>query len=82
MPQLAADYYARTSASFEEVALRFLERGERDAVRAYLTRKLQALRPQDKAQITMLAMWLVEIYLNRIDQVCCMSVSYLKVQLL
>jgi hypothetical protein len=43
--QLAADYYARTSASFEEVALRFLDLDQRDAVRTYLMRKLHALRP-------------------------------------
>lgn len=46
---LAADYYARTSASFEEVALLFLDLGQSDAVRIYLTRKLHAVRPQVRA---------------------------------
>eukprot|EP00124_Ichthyophonus_hoferi_P001458 Ihof_evm1s77 gene=Ihof_evmTU1s77 len=66
--QLAADYYGRTKSSFEEVALRFLEKGEGDAVKIYLGRILATLNKEDKSQITMLSMWLVEIYLNQLGQ--------------
>lgn len=40
----AAQAYAQSSTSFEEVVLRFVERDERDALRYYLGAKLERLK--------------------------------------
>lgn len=37
----AAQCYAQCSVSFEEVTLKFLDVGERDALRSYLTSRLE-----------------------------------------
>ncbi|CAG8666814.1 6521_t:CDS:10, partial [Racocetra fulgida] len=41
---LSATYYAQSTVPFEEVALKFVERDERDALRTYLLKKLEKLR--------------------------------------
>ncbi|KAG0232703.1 hypothetical protein BGW42_007957 [Actinomortierella wolfii] len=41
---LSAKYYAQSTVPFEEVALKFVERDERDALRNYLLAKLDKLR--------------------------------------
>ncbi|SCV68374.1 BQ2448_495 [Microbotryum intermedium] len=89
----SAQCYAQSSKSFEEVVLRFVDKNERDALRYYLTAKLERLskgvsrrafkrrffevlrrttdfelRSQDLTQRMMLATWLVEIYLSKINQ--------------
>ncbi|CAB4425152.1 unnamed protein product [Rhizophagus irregularis] len=64
---LSASYYAESTVPFEEVALKFVERDERDALKKYLLNKLDKLRRQDKTQKTMIATWLVEIYLSKIN---------------
>lgn len=38
--ELAARAFAQTSASFEEIALRFIALGEKDALKAFLITKL------------------------------------------
>jgi len=43
---LSASYYAESTVPFEEVALKFVERDERDALRKYLLNKLDKLRRQ------------------------------------
>ena len=42
---LAAEYYGRTSKSFEEIALKFIDCDERDALKSYLMAKLRSLKP-------------------------------------
>ncbi|CAG8658675.1 5183_t:CDS:10, partial [Cetraspora pellucida] len=64
---LSATYYAQSTVHFEEVALKFVERDERDALRNYLLNKLEKLRRTDLTQKTMIATWLVEIYLSKIN---------------
>ncbi|CAG8446869.1 13007_t:CDS:10, partial [Dentiscutata heterogama] len=64
---LSANYYAQSTVPFEEVALKFVERDERDALRNYLLIKLEKLRRSDLTQKTMIATWLVEIYLSKIN---------------
>ncbi|KAG2188073.1 hypothetical protein INT44_000824 [Umbelopsis vinacea] len=66
--QLSAKYYAESAVPFEEVALQFVERDERDALRSYVANKLDRLRKGDLTQKTMLATWLVELYLSKINQ--------------
>jgi hypothetical protein len=66
--ELAARYYGRTTKSFEEVALKFIQMNERDALRTFLIFKLESLRSEDKTQLTILCTWLVEIFLNKLNQ--------------
>ncbi|KAL3688498.1 hypothetical protein R1sor_014807 [Riccia sorocarpa] len=66
----AASYYAKANsvASFEEVALKFVSAGEQDALRTYLLRKLDYLGKEDRAQVTMIATWASELYLDKINR--------------
>ncbi|GAA5932223.1 hypothetical protein JCM3775_001164 [Rhodotorula graminis] len=64
----AAQAYAQSSKSFEEVVLRFVERDERDALRYYLSARLERLKRTDLTQRMMLATWLVEIFLAKINE--------------
>ncbi|CAH1764493.1 4854_t:CDS:10 [Entrophospora sp. SA101] len=63
----SANYYAQSTVPFEEVALKFVERDQRDALRTYLLNKLNKLRRTDLTQKTMISTWLVEIYLNKLN---------------
>lgn len=66
----AAQCYAQTfMRAFEEIVLRFTDAEQRDALRYYLVMRLERLdRTYDVAQRIMLATWLVEIYLSKINQ--------------
>lgn len=57
----AADLFAKTQRSFEEVALRFLQSGEIEALKSFLLRKLKTLQAREKTQLTMVCTWLVEV---------------------
>lgn len=61
----AAQKYALTTRSFEEVTLRFVDAGERDALRYYLVARLLRTRKTDLTQRMMLATWLVEFFLAK-----------------
>ncbi|KAJ2182193.1 tethering complex subunit [Coemansia sp. RSA 551] len=65
----SAECFARTSVNFEEVVLRFMEKKDNMVLRSYLVAKLKTLRKQDHTQITLLVMWLVEIYLSIIGDI-------------
>ncbi|XP_054719566.1 vacuolar protein sorting-associated protein 18 homolog [Uloborus diversus] len=62
----SAVIYAQTHTSFEEIALKFLEAEQEGALRKFLMKKLEGLKSQDKTQITMIVMWLMEIFLNEL----------------
>ena len=64
----AAQAYAQNSVTFEEVALKFLDVGERDALRSYLISRLERTRKTDLTQRMMLATWLVEFYLSKCNE--------------
>lgn len=64
----AARAFAKTTAPFEEVALRFIALGEKDALKAFLTTRLALLPPHALMQRTALAAWIVEQYLARLNQ--------------
>ncbi|GAA5918386.1 hypothetical protein JCM1841_003937 [Sporobolomyces salmonicolor] len=64
----SAQSYAQSSKSFEEVVLRFVDKNERDALRYYLVARLERLRRTDLTQRMMLATWLVEIYLAKVNE--------------
>lgn len=63
---MSAKRYAETQSSFEEICLKFLQIEKHDALNIFLTNKLQSLKPQDKTQITMIALWVIELYLSQL----------------
>lgn len=62
----SALYYAETQSSLEEVALKFLEVENDKALKIFLKKKLSRLRSTDKAQRTMLVLWVLELLLNQL----------------
>ncbi|XP_022705297.1 vacuolar protein sorting-associated protein 18 homolog [Varroa jacobsoni] len=64
--------FSDTFASFEEVSLRFLEVDQDSALRILLKQKLNSLTNliktdlSKKTQLTMVATWLIQLYLNRL----------------
>jgi hypothetical protein len=66
--ELAASTYAKTKThSFEQVTLKLLALGEKDAVKRYLSDKLDHMRSTDRAQLTMVCSWLTEMYLHQLN---------------
>lgn len=61
----SAEIYSETAqSSFEGVCLKFLEINENEALMIFLKNRLNKLKSQDKTQITMLVVWMVELYLT------------------
>ena len=56
--------YAKTKKGFEEVALKFLPLPDKAALLTFLKNRLEVVKPDEKTQVTMLVVWLFEIYLN------------------
>ncbi|ELU41557.1 DigA protein [Rhizoctonia solani AG-1 IA] len=69
--QAAQSYSQSASAPFEEVALKFVDVGERDALRYFLRSRLATTRKtvsRDVTQRAMLATWLIEFYLSKCNE--------------
>jgi len=64
----SAKVYAETQTSFEEVALKFIALEDKDALKQFLMHKLNSLKSSEKMQLTMIVVWLVEIWLNQLGQ--------------
>ncbi|TFK77229.1 hypothetical protein BDN72DRAFT_953692 [Pluteus cervinus] len=64
----AAQCYSQCSVAFEDVALKFLDAGQRDPLRSYLISRLERTRKNDLTQRMMLATWLVEFYLSKCNE--------------
>ncbi len=62
----SAMHFAKTKCSFEEIALRFMQIDEKGALLNYLKKHLEAVKPSEKTQLTLIVVWLVENYLSRI----------------
>ncbi|XP_053330485.1 vacuolar protein sorting-associated protein 18 homolog isoform X2 [Spea bombifrons] len=62
----SAKCYALTQNYFEEIALKFIEAKQEDALMEFLLRKLANLKLSEKIQVTLLTTWLTELYLNRL----------------
>jgi len=62
----SAMHYAKTKCSFEEVTLKFMDLEEKNALKNYLKKKLETLKSSEKTQITLIVIWLVEIYQNKL----------------
>lgn len=63
----AAGVYGKSSRSFEQVALTFIDHGEQDALRKYLTIKLGSYKKSFIMQRVMIASWLVEIFMSKLN---------------
>lgn len=63
----SAQRYAETQSSFEEICLKFIKVSKEDALNVFLQKKLDNLKPQDKTQITMIALWVIELYLSKLE---------------
>lgn len=63
----AAKVYGRSSKPFEDVALAFIDHGEQNALREYLLTKLASLEKNRVMQRTMVAIWLVEVFMAKLD---------------
>lgn len=65
---MSAKYYATTSRSFEEIALKFAAGNvEEKALKAFVGAKLRSLRPDQSTQRTILSLWLVEMFLSQMN---------------
>ncbi|MBN3326234.1 VPS18 protein, partial [Atractosteus spatula] len=62
----SAKCYALTQNYFEEIALKFIEAKQEEALKEFLIKKLSILKSSEKTQITLLVTWLTELYLNRL----------------
>ncbi|XP_030627233.1 vacuolar protein sorting-associated protein 18 homolog [Chanos chanos] len=62
----SAKCYALTQNYFEEIALKFIEAKQEEALKEFLLKKLNNLKTNEKTQITLLVTWLTELYLNRL----------------
>ncbi|KAJ8007352.1 hypothetical protein DPEC_G00116630 [Dallia pectoralis] len=62
----SAKCYALTQNYFEEIALKFIEAKQEEALKEFLLKKLNNLKQSEKTQITLLVMWLTELYLNHL----------------
>ncbi|OLY84365.1 Vacuolar protein sorting-associated protein 18-like protein [Smittium mucronatum] len=60
---LSASCYAKSKAPVEEIALKFINKNDINSLKTFITTKLLPLTRKDSAQITLLATWVIEIYL-------------------
>lgn len=63
----AADVYGKSSRPFEQVTLTFIDHGEQDALRKYLVTKISTYKRSSIMQRTMIAAWLVEIFMSKLN---------------
>lgn len=63
----AAGVYGKSSKAFEEVALTFIDNNQPDALRRYLLAKLGTYKKTSVMQRVMLASWLVEIFMAKLN---------------
>ena len=63
----AASVYGKSSRPFEQVALTFIDHGEQDALRKYLLTKISTYKKSYVMQRTMIASWLVEIFMSKLN---------------
>uniref|UniRef100_A0A6B2KX76 Uncharacterized protein n=1 Tax=Arcella intermedia TaxID=1963864 RepID=A0A6B2KX76_9EUKA len=65
---VAAQFYAKTSKSFEEITLKFIEAEQVDALRSFLTEKLKNIHEKEKTQYTMICTWLCELFMDKLNE--------------
>ena len=63
----AATVYGKSSRSFEQIALTLIDHGQQDALRKYLLTKIATYKKSSVMQRTMIASWLVEIFMSKLN---------------
>ncbi|OAA64179.1 vacuolar protein sorting protein [Niveomyces insectorum RCEF 264] len=63
----AAGIYGKSSKPFEDVALALIDRNQPDALRKYLLTKLSTYKKPATMQRIMVASWLVEVFMAKLD---------------
>lgn len=63
----AASVYGKSSRSFEQVALTFIDHGEQDALQKYLVTKLGTYKKSSIMQRVMIASWLIELFMSKLN---------------
>jgi hypothetical protein len=63
----AAGVYGKSSKPFEQVALTFIDNDQQDALRKYLVTKIMTLKKSSIMQRSMIASWLVEIFMAKLN---------------
>ncbi|XP_025200060.1 vacuolar protein sorting-associated protein 18 homolog [Melanaphis sacchari] len=58
--------YANLNVSFEEIVLKFLHLNEKKPIKLFLMKKLGGLNSQDYTKITMITLWLIELFANEL----------------
>ena len=66
---LAAQHYARTLRPFESIALKFVEARQPNSVATFLLHRLDQLRAEDATARSMLCVWLVELFLQSLNEI-------------
>ncbi|XP_011263387.1 vacuolar protein sorting-associated protein 18 homolog isoform X2 [Camponotus floridanus] len=69
--------YADTHSSFEEISLKFLQEWQIEALKTFLCKKLDGLKTQDKTQITMIVIWVTELFMNQMGALRSSNTAYL-----
>uniref|UniRef100_A0A336LYU9 Vacuolar protein sorting-associated protein 18 homolog n=1 Tax=Culicoides sonorensis TaxID=179676 RepID=A0A336LYU9_CULSO len=72
----AAKIFAETQKSFEEVCLKFYEQNQNEALLCYLNKRFEKLKSSDKTQITMLTVWIIELYLTQMSKLPPQSAKF------
>ncbi|XP_075973886.1 vacuolar protein sorting-associated protein 18 dor isoform X2 [Anticarsia gemmatalis] len=62
----SAEIFAETQSSFETICLKFLELEKPNALKVYLSKRLDSLKDDDKTLISMLVIWMTELYLSQL----------------
>lgn len=62
----SAEVFAETQRSFETICLKFLEVDQIDALRIYLHKRLDTLTEDNKTLISMIVIWMTELYLSQL----------------
>ncbi|KAJ8728370.1 hypothetical protein PYW08_016755 [Mythimna loreyi] len=62
----SAEIFAETQKSFETICLKFLELDQINALKVYLGKRLEALKEDEKTLISMLVIWMTELYLSQL----------------
>ncbi|KAH9632081.1 hypothetical protein HF086_015285 [Spodoptera exigua] len=62
----SAAIFAETQKSFETICLKFLEIDQINALKVYLEKRLESLKEDEKTLISMLVIWMTELYLSQL----------------
>jgi vacuolar protein sorting-associated protein 18 len=63
----AASVWGKSSKAFEDVCLQLIDNGQEDALRKYLLAKLSSYKKSSYMQRVMIATWLIQIYLAKLN---------------